>query len=144
MMLWCKSGLCPQTSSPEQSHPWFTECSPQTGKKVKKLWVIHSTWQITALPSEPVPHSHKCLMFPSPSQGHSWTHEWSTSSEGAGSKSLWNKRCKKDFKKHTYRSVTTKSSVLHVKIPRPCFVPQLHSWRSGHKSDVICPYMGTG
>jgi len=30
--LWCKSGLCPHTwhtSSPVQSHPWFTECSPK-------------------------------------------------------------------------------------------------------------------
>jgi len=40
MVLWCKSGLCPHTwhmSSPVQRHPWFTECSPQTGKKSRNL-----------------------------------------------------------------------------------------------------------
>ena len=39
-VLWCKSGLCPHTwytSSPLQSHPWFTECSPQSGKLSRNL-----------------------------------------------------------------------------------------------------------
>jgi len=42
-------------------------------EKIKKLGVIQSTLQIIAPPQELVPHSHKCLMFPSPSQGHSGT-----------------------------------------------------------------------
>ena len=42
-------------------------------EKFSKLTVIHSTWQSIAPPSELVPHSPKCLMFPSPSQGHSET-----------------------------------------------------------------------
>ena len=46
---------------------------PKLEKKVKKLTVVHCTWQIIAPPSELVPHSCKCLMFPSPSQGHSET-----------------------------------------------------------------------
>jgi hypothetical protein len=39
-VLWCKSGLCLHTwhtSSPMQSHPWFTECSPQSGKRSRNL-----------------------------------------------------------------------------------------------------------
>ena len=97
-VLWCNSGLCPHTwhtSSPVQSHPWFNECPPQTGKKIKKLIVMHSTWQIFAPPSELVPHSHKCPMFPSPLPGAlrniRHLHELSTSSEGGGRRSLWNK-----------------------------------------------------
>jgi hypothetical protein len=42
-------------------------------EKVKKLAVMHSTWQI-APPQEPVPPSSKCHMFPSPSQGHPGTY----------------------------------------------------------------------
>ena len=42
-------------------------------KKVKKLAVIHSTWQIIAPPQEPVPPSRKGRTFPTPSQGHSGT-----------------------------------------------------------------------
>ena len=42
-------------------------------KKFKKLAVIHSTWQSIAPTSELLPHSPKCLMFPSPSHRHSET-----------------------------------------------------------------------
>ena len=40
VVLWCKSCLCPHTWHTPflvQSHPWFTECSPQTVKKSRNL-----------------------------------------------------------------------------------------------------------
>ena len=65
-----------RTSSTRPPHCKATHDSlsvPPKLEKVKKLRVIHSMWQIIAPPSELVPHSCKCLMFPSPSQGHSGT-----------------------------------------------------------------------
>jgi hypothetical protein len=42
-------------------------------EKSQETAAIHSTRQIIAPPPELVPHSCMCLMFPSPSQGHSGT-----------------------------------------------------------------------
>jgi hypothetical protein len=94
---WCKSGLCPHTwhtSSPVQSHPWFTEGSPHTGKKVK-LAVIHSTRHIIACTFTACTPLTQVLYVPRslPRALRNIRHlyEWSTSSEGACSRSLWNK-----------------------------------------------------
>ena len=139
MVLWSKSGLSAHawcTSSPIQSHPRFMECSPQAGKS-QETWsnALHmANYCPTSRDCTPL----KCLMFPSPSQRH--LCKWSTSSEGGAASPSEIKCCKKDLKKHTYKtSITIYSSVLHVSMPRPCFMPQLHSSKSGHKSNVIFP-----
>jgi hypothetical protein len=72
---------------------------------------MHSTWQITAPPSEPVPYVPRYL--PRAFRNIQHLCDFSTSSEGGGSKAPEIKCCKKDFKKHTYKtSVTTYTLVL--------------------------------
>ena len=59
--------------------------------------------------------------------------EWSTSSEGGAVSHSEIKCCKKDLQEtnaHT-RPITTESSVLHVTMPGPCFMPQL--WYAQNK-----------
>ena len=75
MVLWCKSGLCTHLvhTLPNAKPSMIHRVLSPIWKKVKKLAVTHSTWQLTASPSQPVPHSHKCLTFPSTSQRHSGT-----------------------------------------------------------------------
>jgi hypothetical protein len=47
-------------------------------------------------------------------------------------------KCLRKTSTNTHKaSNTTHSLVLHVSMPRPCFMSQLHSSKSGHKSDVI-------
>ena len=64
-------------------------------EKVKQLRLTHSTRQIITPPSELEPQSHKCLVFPKALpralSNTRHMHKWSKSSEGGGSKSLWNK-----------------------------------------------------
>ena len=61
-------------------------------------------------------------------------HVCSTSSEGVAVSHSERKCCKKNLNKHIY---TTKSSLLHVTAPSPCFMPHLHSWRSLCKSYLM-------
>ena len=84
------------------------------GERIVVVVVVSGGHRPFCTPLTQVPHVPKSPPRALRNMRH--LHRWSTSSEGAGSKSLWNKRCKKDFKKHTYRPVTTKSSVM----PQPC------------------------
>ena len=105
MVLLCKSGLCPHishTSSPLQSHPWFTECSPTTGKKVKQhINTLHMAnycpnFRACTLLMQ-VPYVPKCL--PGALSNIRHLNEWSTSSEGGAVSHSAIKCCKK----HKYK-----------------------------------------
>jgi len=108
-VLWCKSGLCPHSShpsSPLRSHPWFTECSPTTGKKVKQ----HSN---TLHMANYCPNFRACTLLmqvpyvpkslPGALSNIRHLNEWSTSPEGGAVSHSAIKCCKKDFKKHKYK-----------------------------------------
>ena len=109
MVLWCKSGLCPHpwhTPSPMQDLPWFTECSPQTGKKVKKLSnTLHMSNYCPTFractPLMQVPYVPQSL--PRALRKIRHLHEWGTSSEGGAVSHSEIKCCKRHFKKHTLK-----------------------------------------
>jgi hypothetical protein len=99
-------------------------------EKIKKLAVMHSTWQITAPPSEPVPYVPRYLPRALGNIRHMC--DLSTSSEGGGSKAPEIKCCKKYFKKHTYKtSITTHSLVSHVSVSRLVLCPSYVTQKVG-------------
>jgi hypothetical protein len=76
----------------------------------QEIWsnILHMGNYCPTSPQEPVPHSFKCLLFPSPSQGHSetqGTYMNGTQALKVGAVSHSEKKCcKKDYMKHTYKT----------------------------------------
>ena len=110
MVLWCKSGLCPHTwytSSPVQSHQWFNECSPQTGKNQdtvsNRLHMANycPTFRVCT-PLTQVPHVPKSL--PRALRNIRHLREWSTALKVGAVRHSEIKFCKKGFKKHTQKT----------------------------------------
>ena len=111
-------------------------------EKIKTLWVIHSTWQIIAPPSEFVPHSSKCPHVPKslPRALRNIRHlrEWSTALKVGAVRYSEIKCCKKGFKKHTQKTNHYWIICVACYNAQALFLPQLHSWISLCKSNVIC------